>query len=360
MHPNSKPNLVKKGNKIMKRKLTFTLAILIICSLLLASCGAAADFESVYVTNGKASRDDIVEMEKYDYVIEEAAPEAPSSNYYSQTTDSDYKLKENGLVTDNGTAPEFSSGTPVETVRMIIYRSSFDIQTKDYPASVEALKALCNKYEAYFESSNTYGNESTSRNSNYVIRVPVKNYSAFTGETGGIGVIVSSSEYNEDITDRYYDTEARLESARIREERVLKILENADKLDDVLALERELSDIRYEIESLTGSLRKYDSLVTYATVNLSIREVKSIVTPPQTVLTFGERVKVAFNRGLENLKNNFEDFVVDLSYNFVGVIIWIIIIVAVIIVIVSAKRKIKKRIASKKAEVKAEEPQEDK
>ena len=343
----------------MKRKLTFTLALLIICSLLLASCGNAADFESVYVTNDKAYFDTV--EESYTYTVESEAAMEPSADiYYAQNTDSDYKSKENGFADGSGSSSNVSSGTPVETVRMIIYRSSFDIQTKDYPASVEALKALCNKYEAYFESSNTYGNESTSRNSNYVIRVPVKNYSAFTGETGGIGVIVSSSEYNEDITDRYYDTEARLESARIREERVLKILENADKLDDVLALERELSDIRYEIESLTGSLRKYDSLVTYATVNLSIREVKSIVTPPKTVLTFGERVKVAFNRGLENLKDNFEDFVVDLSYNFVGVIIWMIIIVAVIIVIVSAKKKIKKRISSKKAEVKAEEPKEDK
>ena len=343
----------------MKRKLTLTLALLIISSLLLASCGAAEAHNS-YASYDKVYRDDMAEMEAYDYVMEEAETEAPSSVLYSQTTsaDTDYKTKENGLATGSGNA-DGTYGTPVETVRMIIYRSSYDIQTKDYPASVAALKALCSKYEAYFESSNTYGNESTQRSSSYVIRVPVQNYSAFTGETGDIGVIVSSSEYNEDITDRYFDTEARLESARIREERVLKILENADKLDDVLALERELSDIRYEIENLTGSLRKYDSLVSYSTVNLSIREVKSIVTPPAKVLTFGERVSVAFSRGLENLRNDFENLVVDLSYNFVGVIIWIIIIVVIVIAIISVKKKIKNRLSAK-TEAKPEEKTEEK
>ncbi len=308
--------------------------------------------QNSYAAYDKVYRKDAAEMEMYDYVLEEAATEAPQSVYYSSTTsaDTDYKSKENGLAagtSDGGT------GALVETYRMIIYRSNYEIQTKDYPASVAALKALCTKYEAYFESANTYGNESTSRSSNYVIRVPVKNYSAFTGEAGNIGVIVSSSEYNEDITDKYVDTEARLESARIREERVLKILENADKLDDVLALERELSDIRYEIESLTGSLRKYDSLVTYSTVNLSIREVKSIVTPPAEVLTFGERVGVAFTRGLENVQNDFENLIVDLSYNFIGVIVWIIIIAVVIVLIISIKRKIKKKTAPK-PEAKAE------
>ncbi len=341
---------VKKGNKIMKRKLTLTLALLIISSLLLASCGAA-EAQNSYASYDKVYRDD-AEMEMYDYVIEESVTEAPSSVLYSTNTSADYKTKENGFATQNAT--DSASGALVENYRKIIYKSNYDIQTKDYPASVAALKALCTKYEAYFESANTYGNETSQRSSNYVIRVPIKNYSAFTSETGNIGVIVSTSEYNEDITDRYYDTEARLESARIREERVLKILENADKLDDVLALERELSDIRYEIESLTGSLRKYDSLVSYSTVNLSIREVKSIVTPPEKVLTFGERVSVAFGRGLENVQNDFENFVVDLSYNFIGVIIWIIIIIVIIIIVISIKKKFKKK-NTPKPEVKVEE-----
>ncbi len=342
----------------MKRKLTLTLALLTICSLLLASCGSMAEAQNSYASYDKVYRDSMAETEMY-YTVEESATEAPKSVFFSSSTsaDSDYKTKENGVSTGNAT--DGAAGALVETYRMIIYRSNYDIQTKDYPASVAALKALCEKYDAYFESANTYGNESTSRSSNYVIRVPVKNYSAFTSETGNVGVIVSSSEYNEDITDRYIDTEARLESARIREERVLKILENADKLDDVLALERELSDIRYEIESLTGSLRKYDSLVTYSTVNLSIREVKSIVTPPAEVLTFGERVSVAFTRGLENVQNDFENLIVDLSYNFIGVIVWIIIIVIIIVLIILIKKKINKKTAPK-PEVKAEDEEKEK
>lgn len=237
--------------------------------------------------------------------------------------------------------PEAENQT--QSARKIIYSSEYQIQTKDYNASIAALDALMSQFGAYFESSNTYGTaESGNRCSNYRIRVPVQNYKAFTEMTGTLGVVTSSSQNNKDVTEEYFDVEARLESAKIREERVLEILKNAAQLDDVLALERELADIRYEIETFTGTLRKYDSLVNYSTVNIGISEVTDVVVPKATPLTFGERVSKSFRGGINDFVEGFQDFVVFLSYNLIGLVIWFAFIGFAVGILIGISRK-KKR-----------------
>ncbi len=328
----------------MKKKI-ISLTLAILTTLTLCSCGAKnADFYDVMVKD-YAAQDNGYEKPKYSMEAEEAA-------------DMEMGVREDysgGMVSDSVT-----SNTETQTDRKIIYTSNYDIRTKDYDASIAALNTLCTKYGAYFENASTYGGyDGIERRSNYTVRVPVQNYSAFVSEAGSIGVIVSSSQNNQDVTEQYFDTEARLESAEIREERVLEILKNSAKLDDVLALERELADIRYEIETYTGALRKLDSLVNYSTVTISIRETSETVIPKTQVLTFGERVSRGFASGIEDFTDGIQDFIVELSYNFIGVIIFIVIIAVIVILIIRVKRKIKRAKKREEAMPAAENKQEN-
>ena len=53
----------------------------------------------------------------------------------------------------------------------------------------------------------------------------------------------------DDITDSYFDAQARLDSLRQQEASLLEILSKAEKLEDVVQLQTALSDVRYQIES---------------------------------------------------------------------------------------------------------------
>lgn len=324
---------LRKGFCIMKKKIISLTLALMFTAVGLVSCAsknATEDFYDVSMGgNFKAEADyDYNYAVRDDVATEEMWEEKAESESYD------------GAISAGTSKPE---SPEKESGRKIIYSSNYDIRTKEYDKSIAALNSLCTKYGAYFENSNTYGGyDGMERSSNYTIRVPVKNYTAFVGEAGSIGVIVSSSENNRDVTEQYFDTEARLESARLREERVLEILANANKLDDVLALERELADIRYEIESYTGALRKLDSLVSYSTVTMSIRETSDAIKVTPTVLTFGERISKGFSSGINDFVDSFQDFVVFLSYNFIGTIIWLVIIAVVIVIVVRARKKAKK------------------
>lgn len=99
----------------------------------------------------------------------------------------------------------------------------------------------------------------------------------------------------QNVTDEYYDIEARLKSLRTQEERLLALLEQSGSLEDIVQLEQALSDVTYEIEKLTGTLRNYDSLIEYMTVTIDLREVTRETEVTQAPVTLGERIAAQFH-----------------------------------------------------------------
>lgn len=245
-----------------------------------------------------------------------------------------------------------SATEAVPTARKIIYTSSFEIQTTAFDETVSALDGLCETYGAYYERSETYGYaERGNRNGSFTIRVPSDKYQTFRHATGELGTVVRSSENNEDVSEKYYDTEARLASAKLREERLLDILSKAESLDNVLLLESELANVRYEIESLSGSLRKYDSLIEYSTIYVDIAEVSRPVTVQTLPKSFGERLAQAATGGFRNFADGFQDALVDLTYSLPTLIVFIVFVVVVVVVVRSRIKKHKKKMQTESAAV---------
>lgn len=326
-------------------KKTFTIISLLLAVLLvISSCGATSSDMAIYKTKQNSGA-------IYDYAdAEESYPQDAGGSFGFVSDDMDYVVTESESKSYNG-----SELTALEQ-RKIIYSSNFRIQTTEFDAAISELDALCEKYGAYYESSNQYGTaERANRHSSYSVRVPVQNYKAFRTETGNIGVVVQSSENNKDVSENYFDTEARLESAKLREERLLEILKTADSLDNILLLEAELADVRYEIESFSGTLRKYDSLISYSTISVDIEEVIKPVEIQTAPRTFGQRISQATSTGFTDFTDSLQDIAVDISYNLPSIIIFVIFVAVVIIVIKVSVAKFKKKRA-----VKAEESNTEK
>lgn len=256
---------------------------------------------------------------------------------YDEASDSDDYLS----ISESYESYTEGGFSQIEENRKIVYNSTYRIQTEKFEDAVSSLDLLIKKYAAYYESSEVYGTkENADRYGSYKVRVPVSSLENFKAETGKIGVIIRSSENNQDITEKYFDSEARLESAKLREERLLAILETADTLDNILLLESELSDVRYEIESLSGTLRKYDSLVSYSTVNIYIEEVIEPVSLKSVPKTFSEKAVQALENGLDNFVGFWQNTALFLLYNLPAVIILAVIISAILIFI---RRKFKRK-----------------
>lgn len=212
--------------------------------------------------------------------------------------------------------------------RKIIRTASVSMETTDFDASVAALEQRVSEFNGWIASSELQGSSryDSSRYAWYTLRIPSAKMEAFLSGAEEFGTVLSSSRGSNEITTEYYDTEARLKSLQVQEERLLAILEKADTLDSVIQLENALSDVRYQIESLTGTLRRYDDLVDMATVELSLREVTSTSPVSGTPKTLGERISQQFSGSLRGLGDFFEGLLVFVIGNLPVILVWVVIL----------------------------------
>ena len=199
----------------------------------------------------------------------------------------------------------------------------------NFPKKVEA------PLGGYAESSNiqgqgiSSGNTAMKRTANYVFRVPSDKYTDFFRKMKGYGVVTLEQSQGQDITDQYFDTDARLKSLKIQEERELVLLQKAIKLSDILELEKELNSVRYQIESYTGTLRKWDNLVSYSTVKVTIREVdESKIIVPTKEKGLWARMAYSFTYSMKQLGEITQNFIVLLVAMLPFLVVLSVIIIA--------------------------------
>lgn len=206
--------------------------------------------------------------------------------------------------------------------KKLILNANMYLESQDLDDTNKQLSALVKKYNGYFKSSNMYSKTSYTRIIDACIRIPANNYSSFLEELKTLGNMTSYSEYVDDVTDHYMDIQARLNSLKAQEEKVLEFYEKAVSIEDLMAIESRLSDLRYEIEYYEAQIKNYDLLVEYSTLDLTISETKSY-TP--TNPSFLSRLVNAFKNGFNNFVDTIGDFLIDVVYN-----IWTILLLGLI------------------------------
>ena len=307
----------------MKRTI---LALLLTVSLLTGCGGASMDnagSDWAPQENGTAGSYD---KGDYDYgngwVTEDsvASPEAPGSSM----TGSDV------------------SNSPLENAK-IIYTADMTLETRDFDQASDALAALVTSLGGYFESREL-NQGGTYRSVYCVIRVPASRFTEFLEQAGEVAHMTYRNEYSQNVSEAYYDLEARLTTQRTKLSRLQELLAKAENMADIITIESAIADTELQIEYLTGSLRKYDNLIDYSTVNLSLREVYRLSNEEVTPVTFGERLASAFQRGLDRGIDNLEDFVISIARNWLTLIVWAAVIAAAVVLI---RRRIRKRRAEK-------------
>ncbi|MCP8968589.1 DUF4349 domain-containing protein [Ectobacillus ponti] len=182
--------------------------------------------------------------------------------------------------------------------RKLIKTVDLQVETTKLEESVQKLESLSKQFGGYVQSNQVQGTsleqgKRGKRTASYVLRIPADQLDAYLKEAGSIGNVLSKAVGTEDVTEQYFDTEARLTSLKTQEERLLALLKQAGSLKDMLEIEKELAAVRYEIEQLTTTLKKYDGLVSYSTVRFTLTEVATITdtTEPKTT---GERIARQF------------------------------------------------------------------
>lgn len=207
--------------------------------------------------------------------------------------------------------------SPLEPEKVIttIYLS---FETTEFDKTNEELNKLIEKYKGYIEFSNIsynhYYNNMSYRYGEFSIRVPRENITSFKTELNAIGNLTSESTNKQDVTKQYTDTESRLKVVETKEARLLALLEKAEKIEDIIALENQLSEVIYEKENLKASLLTLDDKIDFSTVNINIQEVAKVTATETIETTFGTKVKNALSDSLYVFTDTLQGLIIALIY----------------------------------------------
>lgn len=231
--------------------------------------------------------------------------------------------------------------------RKIILNASLTIEALDFDATCTALLQALKDAGGYVASTDQYSPsyEGARRHATYELRVPAARYEAFLQSAGSAGNLVNKQESTEDVTRAYVDVEARLKSLRLQEERLYAMMEQAGELETLLAIQNQLTEVQYQIESYTSQRNTYDDLVSYSTVTVSIEEVRVFTEAP---VTFGDRVAEAFRGSWRSFGEGVQDLAVGFVY-FLPTLLVLCVLAAVIIPLVRiASRRSRARLAERR------------
>jgi hypothetical protein len=201
-----------------------------------------------------------------------------------------------------GVAPGSGAASTASGVdRKIIYTANVELAVESFSGMPDRVIALVKQYDAYVAGSSLSGSTGENRRGTWTIRVPVARFDEFVNASKGLGELVNVSTGSRDVSEEYYDVDARIRNKTKEEERLLKLLEERPgKLEDVIAIERELSRVREELERMQGRMRVLADLTSLTTVELSIVEIRDY-EPPQAP-TLATRIRRTFGESLATLQ----------------------------------------------------------
>ncbi len=242
-----------------------------------------------------------------------------------------------GAVTEDseGMIPSFNndqvdqskniSETPNEK---LIQNIGLEIETKQYTTTVSEIEALVRSLNGYIQNSYIprpkSDNEFSNLQASLTVMIPTVSIDDFIIKAGKTSNIVSERREVYNVTDSYRDTESRINTLKAKELRLLELLKQSGSLSDLLTIENELSNTRYEIERLESTILDYDKRIQYTQFNLTIREVYEY--SPSEQASLWERIVEGFTNNAQSfirtLENGFVFIVTTLPFILIQIILW--------------------------------------
>ncbi|MCA1685116.1 MAG: DUF4349 domain-containing protein [Planctomycetia bacterium] len=193
-----------------------------------------------------------------------------------------------------------AAGSTPSVSRKIIYNAQVTLVVESLNGFDAKLAALIKESDGYVSQTDQSSQANAHRRASWTIRVPVERFDGFLAAVGRLGELQQSHIDSQDVTMEYHDLEARIANKQLEEKRLLKHLsDSTGKLEDILAVERELSRVRGEVEQMQGRTRYLGNLAAMSTVTLTVTEIRNYAPPVRP--TFAGQIARTFHESLESL-----------------------------------------------------------
>ncbi|NOT64376.1 MAG: DUF4349 domain-containing protein [Acidobacteria bacterium] len=140
---------------------------------------------------------------------------------------------------------------------------------------------------------------------NVVLRVPAANFNTVIellrsqlGDKAG-GKILQDKISGQDVTEEFLDLEARIKTKKALEDQFLVIMRSAHKVEDALEVQRQIAEVRGEIEQMEGRRRFLENQAALSTITMALH-TPAPVRLASSPKGFWFQVRQAFANGVDN------------------------------------------------------------
>ncbi len=161
--------------------------------------------------------------------------------------------------------PPAGEGQSSPRAPLLIYSATLTLAVFGVEAALDAVERLALEQRGYLVRRS---------DQSITIRVPAESFKAALDGVGKLGDELHRDVNAQDVTDQYADLKLRLRNAESVRQRLEVLLERATKVEDALAVERELERVTREIEQLKGRLALMGELLRFSTITVHFEPVQ--------------------------------------------------------------------------------------
>ncbi len=153
---------------------------------------------------------------------------------------------------------------------LLIYTAEVHLAVFEADKAVRAAEALMKSFDGYLVQRSQRS---------ITFRVPAEKFQSVLDAVLELGDVLHEDVKARDVTDEFHDVGTRLQTLESLRARLADLLDRTQKVEEALAVERELGRIISQIEQLKGRLKLMRELVAFSTVTLNFqpREVERTV-----------------------------------------------------------------------------------
>lgn len=288
------------------------------------------------------------DMALNEYAAYDSSDYGVYTDYAGDSMDYDYsaEMSQENIGTTTGQADSVGESAQT-TQRKLIRTVNLDVETEDFEGVLSQVEQKVSELGGYVEDSRmnqgSVYSKYSNRNADYTIRIPEQRLNEFVQVVEEGTNVTYKQNSVEDITLSYVDLNSHKEALETEQTRLLELLEQAEDMSDILAIENELSNVRYQIESMESQLRTYDNQVDYATVYLYINEVERLTEIPDE--SVWSRITTGFANSIYNIGIGLREAGIWILINLPYLILWGIVILIIVLIIrkIRKKRRMKKQ-----------------
>lgn len=161
------------------------------------------------------------------------------------------------------------------TDRKIIRNADLTIESETPDEAQRSITTIAERTGGFVvESQSTSSDPAMNRRDivNMSVRVPAQKFSDVLDEIRRSGTrVLTETVRGDDVTEEFIDVEARLRAKKALEAQFLEIMKRSTNVNEALSVQREISEVRSEIERIEGRKRFLENQSSLSTIKIRIQ-----------------------------------------------------------------------------------------